>query len=297
MDISFQCEPVVSPLGYGMNLVENDAAHNPHSSLSAKIKMPHSPCSSESDSISSTSARTRFTPIRKMFDPFLKSSSIENTRRNKTSRKSLLHDFSRSPQNTKLDSDFVEKDSVSSPVHLHGCLKLGAKHGVPSFEFSMNEPEVFLTKTSNADNAFSWVYTFHLVDKKKTSNTSIPEPSDHSKAAASIVPQMQVSCRLCSEIKDGEDVEKSMVTEFVLYDTTRARQHVTVLRSTDDRSNVVVRLKDHLNLSLENDEVEFLNGTRADLHPNLEITSIVVQIGGGSAEAAIAVAGTWPVLL
>ncbi|KAE8694587.1 Mitochondrial substrate carrier family protein isoform 1 [Hibiscus syriacus] len=285
MDLSFPCEPVVSPLGYGINLVENDAAHNPHSSLSAKIKMPHSQCTSESDSISSASSRTRFTPIRKMFDPFMKSSLIESTRRNKTFRKSLLHDFSRSPQNTKLDSDFVEKDGVHSPVHLHGCLKLGAKHGVPYFKFSMNEPEeVFLAKASKADNAFNWVYTFHSVDNKKKSKANIPELSDLSKAAASIVAQMQVSCRLCSEINDGGDVKKCMVTEFVLYDTTRARQQATFFRSADDHSNVV-RLKDHINHTLDSDEVEFRNGIPVDLHPNLEIASIVIQVSSMNRES------------
>ncbi|KAK8584324.1 hypothetical protein V6N13_109711 [Hibiscus sabdariffa] len=313
VDISFGCEPV--PLSYGIDLVERDAAHNPHNSVSARIEAPHSPCSSESDSFSSTNSRTRFT-LRKMFDPFvkpkspqsrlgyvteadnIKTSLMENTRRNKTVRKSLLHEFSRSPRNAKLGSDFDEKDSVHSPVHLHGYLKLGAKHGVPSFEFSMNEPEdIFLAKTLKAENAFNWVYTFHSVGNKKKSNACTREPSDSSKVAASIVAQMQVSCHLCSEIKDGGDVEKSMVTEFVLYDTTRARHHVPALGSTDvhkaptcfspgsasscynlDDGSTMVRLKDHLNHAMDSDEVEFLNGTPADLHPNLEVAAIVIQV-------------------
>ncbi|GMI76335.1 hypothetical protein like AT4G11450 [Hibiscus trionum] len=300
VDISFGCEPV--PLGYGIDSVEKDAARNPHNSLSAKLETPHSPCSYESESFSST----RFT-LRKMFDPFMKSKSLqsqlgyvteadsiktslmENTRKNKAFRKSLLHDFSRSPKNTKLGSDFVEKDGVRSPVHLHGYLKLGAKHGVPFYEFSMNEPEdILLAKTLKANNAFNWVYTFHSVGNKKKSNASIRELSDSSKVAASIVAQMQVSCHLCSEIKDGGDVEKSMVTEFVLYDTTRARQRVAVLGSTDvhkaatcynlDDGSNMARLKDHLNHAMDSDEVEFLNGTPADLHPNLEVAAIVIRV-------------------
>ncbi|KAK8285394.1 hypothetical protein V6Z12_D08G221300 [Gossypium hirsutum] len=276
MDISFGFKP------------DDDAAYNPHKPL-------------EGDSFSRTSSRANFSPIRKMLDPLVKSKSppsplgyltvtdadnvdtsvMGNTRRNKTCRKSLLHDFS---HNAESDFDFFEKDNVHSPIHLHGCLKLGAKHGVPFFEFSMNEPgDVFLAKTLKANNGFNWVYTFHSVGNKKKTNAGISGPSDNSsKDAASIIAQMQVSSRLCSEMMEGGEVDNSVVTEFVLYDIARAKQRVTVLGSTDVHkapacSNVVT-LKDHLNHACDSDEVEFINGPPAKLHPNLEIAAIVIQV-------------------
>ncbi|KAB2038899.1 hypothetical protein ES319_D03G175800v1 [Gossypium barbadense] len=254
-----------------------------------------------------------------MFDPFMKSKSLrsplgytaeagmENARRNKTFRKSLLHDFSHSPRNSEPDSLFTTKDRVqsptaSSPVHLHGCLKLGVKLGMPFFEFSMNQPEdvVFLAKQWKQDNAFNWVYRFHSVGNRKKSNASIWGLSDSSKDS-SIVAQMQVSCCLCSEIKDNGVLENSMVTEFVLYDIAHARQHVSVQESpdvrktrvcpspgsdvgcyeSDDGSNAV-RLKDHLNVASDSDEVESVNGSTpllpANLHPSLETAAVVIQV-------------------
>ncbi|MBA0851490.1 hypothetical protein Goshw_020711 [Gossypium schwendimanii] len=318
-DVSFGCEPVVRPLDDGNDLLEEDTVQKLHKSLSAKVEASCSPSSSESDRFSWTSSRPRFSPIKKMFDPFMKSKSLrsplgytaeagmENARRNKTFRKSLLHDFSHSPRNSEPDSLFTTKDRVqsptaSSPVHLHGCLKLGVKHGMPFFEFSMNQPEdvVFLAKQWKQDNAFNWVYTFHSVGNRKKSNASIWGLSDGSKDS-SIVAQMQVSCCLCSEIKDNGVLENSMVTEFVLYDIAHARQHVSVQESpdvrktrvcpspgsdvgcyeSDDGSNAV-RLKDHLNVASDSDEVESVNGSTpllpANLHPSLETAAVVIQV-------------------
>ncbi|XWS49947.1 hypothetical protein CRYUN_Cryun12cG0046200 [Craigia yunnanensis] len=322
-DVSFGCEPVVSPLDHSNDLVVKDTVSNLPKSLFAKVEAPHSPSSSESDLFSRTSSRAKFSPIRKIFDSLMKSKSLrsplgyvaeannvktigmENIRRNKTFRRSLLHDFSYSPQNSELDSHFIKKDNIhspvaSSPVHLHGCLKLGAKHGVPFFEFSMSQTEdVFLAKTWKADKDFNWVYTFHSGGNRKKSNASIWGLSDSSKDS-SIVAQMQVSCCLCSEIKDGV-IDNSMVTEFVLYDIAHARQLISVQRcpdvnktptcsspglavgcyESDDGSNAV-KLKDLLNLASDSDEVESLNGSTprlpANLHLNLEIAAIVIQV-------------------
>ncbi|XVF51481.1 hypothetical protein PTKIN_Ptkin04bG0188700 [Pterospermum kingtungense] len=323
-DISFGCEAVVSPLDDGNDLFEEDTVCNLHRSFSAKVKASHSPSPSESDRFSKTSSRARFSPIRKMFDPFMKSKSLrsplgyvaeansvktigmENMRRNKAFRKSLLHDFTHLPQNSELDSQFIKKGTVhspvaSSPVHLHGTLKLGAKHGVPFLEFSKNRAEeVFLAKTWKADNAFNWVYTFHSIGNRKKSNTSTWELSDRSKDS-SIVAQMQVSCCLRSESKEGGVLDNSMVTEFVLYDIAHARHRVSVQGSPDvhrtttcsspglavecyesDNVSNVVKLKDHLYLASDSDEVESLNGSTpqppANLHLNLEIAAIVLQV-------------------
>ncbi|KAE8690214.1 hypothetical protein F3Y22_tig00110909pilonHSYRG00010 [Hibiscus syriacus] len=322
---SFGCEPVARHTDDGNELVEKDMIRNLHKSLSAKMEACHSPSSSESDRFSQTSSKARFSPIRKMFDPFMKSKSLrsplgyaaeadcdrtlgmENTRRDKTFRKSLLHDFSYSHRNSEPETQFIKKDTIhpavaSSPVHLHGCLKLGVKQGVPFFEFSMNQREdiVLLAKQWKQDNAFNWVYTFHSFSNGKKSNASMWGLSDSSKDS-SVVAQMQVSCCFCSEIKDGGVLENSMVTEFVLYDIAHARQRVLVQGSpdvcktptcsspgsnvgsyeSDDCSNVV-RLKDHLTLASDSDEVDFLNGSTqlvpANLHPNLEIAAIVMQV-------------------
>ncbi|XP_022760157.1 uncharacterized protein LOC111306614 isoform X2 [Durio zibethinus] len=322
-DVSFGCEPVDSPLRDGNDLAVKDTVHNLHKSLSAKVEAPHLPSSSESDWSSRTSSRARFSPIRKMLDPFMKSKSLrsplgyvaeadnikttgmENMRRNKTFRKSLIHDFSHSPQNSEFDCCFINKDNVyspvaSSPVHLHGHLKLGAKHGVPFFEFSMDQAEdVFLAKTWKADNVFNWVYTFHSVGNRKKSNANIWGLNDSNKDS-SIAAQMLVSCRLCSEIKGGV-LDNSMVTEFVLYDIAHARQLVSVQGSADvhktptcsspglatgcyesDGASNAVKPKDHLNLASDSDKVEAPNGSTprlpADLHLNLEIAAIVIQV-------------------
>ncbi|XVF52902.1 hypothetical protein PTKIN_Ptkin05aG0055500 [Pterospermum kingtungense] len=317
------CEPVVGPLDDGNDLVVKAAIHNLHKSLSVKVEPPHSPSSSESDRSSITSSRSRFSPIRKMFDPFMKSKTLqsplgyvaeadndqtigmENMRRNKTFRKSLLHDFSRSHQSSELNSHLIKKDNVHSPVacspvHLQGCIKLGVKHGVPFFEFSMDQhEEVFLAKTWKTDNGFNWVYTFHSVGNRKKSNANIWGLSDSSKDS-SIVAQMQVSCCLCSEVKDGV-LDNSMVTEFVLYDTSHARQRVSVQGSPDVHKTPTcsspasavgcyelvdgskeVKLKDHLNLASDSDEVESPNGSTpllpTGLHMNLEIAAMVIRV-------------------
>ncbi|XVE64839.1 hypothetical protein DITRI_Ditri07aG0134300 [Diplodiscus trichospermus] len=322
-DVSFGCEPVVSPLDDGKDLVVEETVCILQKSLSAKVEAPHSPSSLESDQFSGTSSRAGFSPIRKMLDPFMKPKSLRspvgyiaeadnvkairmgNTRRNKTVRKSLLHDFSHLPQDSASDSHFIKKDSVQSPVagsavHLHGFLKLGAKHGVPFFEFSTNQAEdAFLAKTWKADNAFNWVYTFHTVGNRKKSNAIMLGLSDTGKDS-SIVAQMQVSCSLFSEIKDGV-LDNSMVTEFVLYDIAHARQLVSVQGSPDvhgtpncsspglsmgcyesDGGSNTVKLKDHLDLASDSDEVESLNGLTpqlaADLHLKLEIAAIVIQV-------------------
>ncbi|KAE8732428.1 putative mitochondrial carrier protein [Hibiscus syriacus] len=322
---SFGCEPVVRPSDDGNDLVEKDTVRNLHKSLSAKMEACHSPSSSESDRFSRASSKAILSPIRKMFDPFMKSKSLrsplgyaaeadfvktigmENTRRYRTFRKSLLHDFSNSPRNSEPDTPFIKEDTIhtmvaSSPVHLHGCLKLGVKQGVPFFEFSINQPEeiVLLARQWKQDNAFNWVYTFHPASNRKKSNACMRRLRDSSRDS-SVFAQMQVSCCFCSEIKDGGVIENSMITEFVMYDIAHARQRVSFQGSpdvrkapicsspgldvgcceSDDGSNAV-RLKDHLNIASDNDEVKSLNGSTpllpANLHTNHEIAAVVIRV-------------------
>ncbi|KAM2549547.1 hypothetical protein TB1_013902 [Malus domestica] len=94
---------------------------------------------------------------------------------------------------------------------------------MPFFEFSLEcLKDVFVARTWKADNAINWVYTFHSIGSRKKSNASGWGLYD-SDRDSSMVGQMQVSCYLCSELKDGV-FENSMVTEFVLYDIAHARQ-------------------------------------------------------------------------
>ncbi|XP_024986502.1 uncharacterized protein LOC112521736 [Cynara cardunculus var. scolymus] len=221
-----------------------------HKSLSARLAMPHSPTKTESDSSKPTSPKTRFSPFRKMFDPFTKpksqksplGSAIEepdeptsssnppvNTR-NVTLRKSLLNDFS----NTEGDTQSIKKDSCSSivsssssPAHLSGFLKLRDKNGVPYFEFSVKNPhDVWVAKTWKTGDGFNWVYTFHMAQNRRKSNASGRGSKDHRSKEFLMMAQMQVSCYLCTELIHAGAFDNSMFTEFVLYDLVRPRQSV-----------------------------------------------------------------------
>ncbi|KAJ9173613.1 hypothetical protein P3X46_016730 [Hevea brasiliensis] len=252
---TFRCEQVVGRVN-DANDLENDMAVTFHRSLSAKVEMPHSPPPSENDCSSRASSKSRFSPIKKMFDPFKKSKSlrsplsyiselgdvkttgISNIRRNQIMRKPLLHDFANTIGKSDIGSPLVLKDHnrstvACSPVHLHGCLKLENKRGVPYFEFSLDCPEeVLVAKAWKANNLVNWVYTFHSICNRKKSNASGWSLTDGSKESL-VVGQMQVSCYLCSELKDGGIFDNSMVTEFVLYDIAHARKSVSSQDSLD----------------------------------------------------------------
>lgn len=321
-DLKLRSDPVVGPLSNSNELLEKDAVRKLHKSVSAKVEMPPSPSLSESDCPSKASSKARFSPIRKMFDPFMKSKSLQsplgyvaeygemkatgltNTRINKTCAKSLLPTFADRALDSECESQFIKCRSQSplscSPVHLHGYLKLENKHGLPFFEFSLQCPEdVFVAKTWKAKDAFNWVYTFHSIDSGKKSNASRWGWFDSEKDS-SMVGQMQVSCYLCSELKDGV-FDNSMVTEFVLYDIAHARLSVSAekLNSTienqkaskgSDPKSVAETLElDEATLTGEvknqqtfasSDSVNSSNlhpWAAANLHPSLEIAAIVMQ--------------------
>lgn len=59
-------------------LTDRDPSVSLSKSLSAKLALPHSPAWSESDSSRTSSQKSRFSPIRKMFDPFGKSKSLKS---------------------------------------------------------------------------------------------------------------------------------------------------------------------------------------------------------------------------
>ncbi|KAI7728088.1 hypothetical protein M8C21_030637, partial [Ambrosia artemisiifolia] len=230
---------------------ENVSSRIPlNKSLSAKLEMPHSPTKTESESSKCTSPKTRFSPFRKMFDPFTKSKSHKSplvsaveepneatsvNKRNVTLRKSLLNDFS----NTEGDSQSLKKDSCSSiaspsssPAHLSGSLKLRNKNGVPYYEFSVRNPhDVWVAKKWNTGD----------------------------------------------ELINSEAFTNSMLTEFVLYDLARQRQSVTQASdglNPKEESNEVV---DQAKVNAQSNTHTSNPWPVADLHPDLESAAIVLQ--------------------
>ncbi|XP_065858281.1 uncharacterized protein [Euphorbia lathyris] len=306
-----RCEQVVGPVNDANELLEKDMALTFHKSVSAKVEVPYSPSPSESDCSSRGSSKSRF---RKMFDPFMKSKSLKsplgsiisepcdvkttgmtNVRKNPISRKSLLPDFSHTAAKSDMDSLLVKKDYhqsavASSPVHLHGCLKLESNQGVPYLKFSLDCPEeVLIAKTWKGKNAFNWVYTFHSIGSRKKSNAGAWGLTDVNKES-SVVAQMQVSCYVCSELKDGV-FDDSMLTEFVLYDIAHARQSFTSQDSLDnvkppndsglDNAAEHIGLKNRRKHAPESDAFDSSNPCpwpSAVLHSDLEIAAVVIQL-------------------
>ncbi|MQL94341.1 hypothetical protein Taro_026985 [Colocasia esculenta] len=222
-------------------------------SFSSKAEMSNSLCQSESD-LPKSSQRTRFSPIRKIFDPIKKSKSQRNPSlsrtaacsltssnslsiRDKTFHRSLLSDLSdiehkagQASQLTDEDQQYherlIDKDKRtvidSSPAHLHGILKLECKQGVPSFEFCVKDLEdVLSARTWKTNNAFNWVYTFHSGKKNGSSSWGT---KDRHTPSLPMVGQMQVSCYFCSELSSSGSLDNSAVTEFVLYDVSRVKR-------------------------------------------------------------------------
>lgn len=323
VDLKLRSDPVVGPLSNSNELLERDAVQTLHKS--AMVEMPPSPSLSESDCSSKASSKARFSPIRKMFDPFMKSKSLRsplghamehgkikatgltNMRISRTSARSLFPKFSDIALDSECEFQFVKSKNQSplscSPVHLHGYLKLENKQGLPFFEFSLQCPEdVYVAKTWKAKDAFNWVYSFHSIDNGKKSNASRWGWFDSEKDS-SMVGQMQVSCYLCSELKDGV-FDNSMVTEFVLYDIAHARLSVSAqeklnstidnIKSSNGSDPKSVAEKLELDKGTHTDEVKHQqqkstsNNSEFDslnpypwaavnLHPSLEIAAIVMQ--------------------
>ncbi|KAL8498441.1 hypothetical protein ACS0TY_021681 [Phlomoides rotata] len=205
-------------------------------SLTSPVK--ESNISQEKDS----PAKSRFNPVKKMLDPFVKSKSnrspsssfsgLSSINRNRTICRSLMNE------------DKVNHDSVyqCSPAHLHGLFKLGTKHGAPFFHFSVKSlGDVYVAKRWKAENASNWVYTFHSLPRGKRSRKS------------SMVGQMHVSCYQCTDFKGAAGESKDfMVTEFVLHDIIHSSCSIDVIKASQPLA-------------------------AAKLHPGLEIAAIVMQ--------------------
>ncbi|XP_058224685.1 uncharacterized protein LOC131333895 [Rhododendron vialii] len=259
-DPKFRSNPNVGPISDGNGFQKRDGALISHESLSAKLALPHSPSQSESENSGPSSPKVQFRPFRKMLDP--------NIRGNSTLRKSLPNDFSNTFQ---LGSQFVKKDLStsavpSSPACLHGRLKLENKHGAPLFEFSLKSPkDLFVARTWKTDNGLNRVYTFHSFQNRRKSSASSGWGLKDSKKASSMVGQMQESSYLCTELKDTAGAfNKSLATEFVLYDIAHARKSVAAHESPKKSS--------------KSGKSPPGPWEPADLHPCLEIAAIVIQV-------------------
>ncbi|KAK6935386.1 Protein of unknown function DUF3527 [Dillenia turbinata] len=325
--LDFQCDQVIGPQNDGNGLLDKDAVVTLNKSLSAKLRIPHSPTGSPSN-LSTDNPRVRFSPIRKMLDPLMKSKSMRSSSlsvteprdvqrtelggmgRKRRLRKSLLNDFANTAQKVEPITQTVKTDDdcsvlASSPAQLHGCLKLEDNQGVPFFEFSVNSPEdIFVAKTWKADSPFQWVYTFHSIRNRKKYTAGGRCSKDCHKESP-MVGQMQVSCYLCSELRDGV-FENSMVTEFVLYDIAHSRKCGLKQESTNASTELInprkcnnsVSVEEALDVNGTSDVVKLKNqakkgsGTNigrncssfpypwvpADLQANLEIAAVVIQV-------------------
>ncbi|KAH7862651.1 hypothetical protein Vadar_007636 [Vaccinium darrowii] len=242
---------VIGPISDGNGFQERGTALISHESLAAKLALPHSPPQSESDSSTPSSPKEQFSSFRKMFDPFAKPKSQWNP---STLRKSLLNDFTK---------DSSTLGVPSSPAHMHGCLKLKNKHGVPFFEFSLKSPEdVFVARTWKTESSPNRVFTFH--HRRKSSSSSGWRLKDRIKES-SLVAQMQESSYLRTKLKDTTGAfDNSVVTEFVLHDIVHARESVVAQENPKQSTNCGKATPGPWE--------------PADLHPCLEIAAIVVQV-------------------
>ncbi|XP_010530412.1 PREDICTED: uncharacterized protein LOC104806997 [Tarenaya hassleriana] len=272
------------------------------------------------------SSKTQFGNIRKMFDPFVKSKSLRNPlghigesgqfkaectekmMKDSDHCKALFSGNSDNHKKGNTHPTVMSKDHTlalkSSPVHLRGRLNLENKDGLPVFWFVLDSPgDVYVGKTWKSNNGSNWTYTFSSVGRRKKSNASAWGLNDGYRES-SIIGQMQVSCYMCTELrKKGQDPDKLMVTEFVLYDSARERKSVSAhadpsrphdkvrknsakpdLNSgniePDDGSDVS-KLRPQAKCASESCDLDASNVPNplpaADLHPDLEIAAIIIQ--------------------
>lgn len=239
------------------------------------------------DGSNTNSPRARFTTVKKMFDPFVKSkvhkSPLSSSNDTEWETRNGMIDKSHEPTICGTDEPnhkecrckFETKEnhiSISqvSPAHLHGLLKLENKHGVPFFKFSVKSPqEVYVAKMSKVENSSSWVYTFHSIHVKRKSNAS-GWGLKESNRGSSISGLMHVSCYLHTEMKGMGALNESMVTDFVLSDVSRSRKSISAQdyssHSHDDRARRV------------SDEPCDSSRTPPNIGPEHEIAAVVMQM-------------------
>lgn len=300
----------VAPINGGKSSQERDSVVNLHKSLSAKLALPHSPAQLESDASKASSPKPWFSPVKKMFDPAVRSKSHRSPLHcyNETIYKPLLNDLSDRPHHVEDNSQCEKKDNLnsvplSSPAHLHGLLKVGNKNGVPSFEFSVKSPEdVYVAKTWKVDNALNWVYTFHSFHHRRKSNASGWGPRDSREPT--MIGQMLVSSYLCTELKSAGAYTDSMVTEFVVYDIAQSRRstssqdnpscspdiskspllapHDDILSNCEQNETIAkTKTKGQSKHPRESGHFELSASqplAKAELHPELEIAAVAMKV-------------------
>ncbi|CAL9068121.1 unnamed protein product [Musa banksii] len=268
------------------------------------------------------SPKTKFNALKRLFDPVMKSKSLHNSwsvesentsctdmdpakiRNNGVLDKSIANDYSKVMREVESDAELRGEKvltSFSLPSHLHGILKLETNSGNPSFEFHVKDPEVVLSAMAwRTDNMFNWVYTIHS-SKKRNYNTWSRKIDKHGQSPP-IVGQMQVSCCLCSEMRENGPAANSSVTEFILYDIVQAKRSFSVEESSECSLDATCPLQRNVMDKLVTEETFMPNNVMkcqhpirytlsryesddstpnpwlpADLRPELEIAAIVIQ--------------------
>ncbi|CAL5360069.1 unnamed protein product [Camellia sinensis] len=303
-------------IAFSLGIVDSLCSSDEDSSLNSNLCTPFVPTDNIEPCSRSSSTKARFSPIRSLINPFTKSKSqrsplgpasgsrglplsrMSSLRRTNTLRKSSSNDFSNTMHSPDFGSQFVKRDlcknsAVSgSPGHLHGCLKLETKHGVPFFEFSLNFTEdIFMAQTWKTEDALNLVYTFHNRRKSNAGGWGLKNWNKE----YSMVGQMKVSCYLCTELKDVGAFDNSMVTEFVLYDVVHGvvrppkSSNQSPARGTCELDDVPDQSRLKLQPKHVVDNTHFDSSTPKpwapkDLHPSLEIAAIVIQVPFGKSD-------------
>ncbi|KAM0938855.1 hypothetical protein DsansV1_C22g0172451 [Dioscorea sansibarensis] len=237
-------------------------------------------------SFSIANAKHRFGHLKKVLDPIMKYKSTRTLSLNEAEtfgvttsvfHKTLLTDTSSKVERIECDESLIIGNKVlitnPSSAHLYGTLKLEFKLGVAAFEFSVKDPDlVLLAKTWKTDNAFNWVYTFH----RKKSHSTVWSAKDRRKHSSPTIGQMHVSCDFCSEVNGDTNSNKSMVTEFILYDTDQARRDYITSIPSDAKSSSMDHDK---HASNDNDSIVSASYPLApsEIRPQHEIAAIVIQ--------------------
>ncbi|CAL9087209.1 unnamed protein product [Musa textilis] len=270
--------------------------------LNASPKVQLTPPRNTSDPIRKTKSLQNSSHLEK--ENFGSSASEPTNIRSEVLCESLLNDLSSMAQQMEMDENLHRQQAfitASSPAHLNGVLKLETVDGNPIFEFSVKAPDdVLIAKTWKTDNAFNWIYTFHSSNKKINNNG---RTKDQDGQAPPMVGQIQVSCFLCSEVTEKGSLHNSIAMEFVLYDIAQARRSVMIeersqcsldsthpLNSSASTTSVkekhigIDNSKEHQNptrntcSSFQSDASTSCPWSPADLHPQLEIATTIVQI-------------------
>ncbi|CAM8947195.1 unnamed protein product [Rhodiola kirilowii] len=280
-------ERVARPQLDGKCSLEKDiCCRSLHKPVFAKVAIQQSPRESIGDS-PRASPKSRFSPIKKIMDPFMKSKSQKSplglnddritetiNASNGITQESLMPDISDKARSLDVDSQFAEIDcchlaAACSPTHLHGCLKQKQINGVPIFEFSLKSPEVLiLAMTWKTKSAESWMYTFHTSFNRKHSNASARGSKVCDNTDTCIVGQLQVSSYLPSKHEDNV-IGKSLTTEFVLYDIAHANRGFSAQESSLSLPDAITLSKCSVGCSVE----DKLNSDNLAEHEKLTATS------------------------